>query len=165
MNTLYEITADMAELQDAILENGGELTPEMEMRLDQLAGEVLPEKVDGYCRIIAEFDGEADMLKAEIDRLSAKVTARVNASDRLRKNLMAAFERIGETKIKTALFSVSVCKNSMPSVAVDDATTLPPTYQRIKIEADKIALVKDWKAGEAMPNGVVVEQKYHLRIK
>lgn len=158
--TIYDLTADIAAIQAAA--EDGELPPEMELALE-LTTENLHEKVDGYCRVLVELDGEADMLKTEIDRLSDRLTARINAAKRLKDNLKAGLERIGEKRVKTPFFSIWV-QASPPSVSVEDEEKLPAKYIRMKIEANKAALLRDWKDGKELPSGVTVTQGNHLRI-
>jgi hypothetical protein len=160
--TLYEISNDIAALAESLLD--GEMSPEIEMRLDQLIGEELPAKVDGYARLIIQWDREADMIEAERDRLAAMVSARTNSAKRLRDRLFDAMRTIGETKIKTLLFTASVCKNSQPTVDVSDVAALPVEFQRVTVEPNKLAIGRAWKDGVEVP-GAVVNQNYHLRIK
>lgn len=160
--TLYDLTSEFESLQAAIVD--GELSPELEMALDLLTEETLPQKIDGYCKVLAQLDGEADMLKAEVDRLSERITTRVNAAKRLKENLLNAFQRIGFQKFKTPLFSLWVQANP-PSVEVDEPANLPEQYRRVTIAADKAALARDWKAGQELPAGVTVHKGFHLRVK
>ena len=47
--------------------------------------------------------------------------------------------------------------------------TLPERFQRVPeplpIEADKVALLEAFSAGEGLPDGVAIEQGYSLRIR
>ena len=68
MATLYELTSAQAQIEDALYENGGELTPELEALMTETAA-ALPAKIDGYNHILARMAGmeaQADMLKAHL---------------------------------------------------------------------------------------------------
>lgn len=159
---LYEISTELRQL----LLDTDELDPAVEEKIDKLSIDLYA-KCDGVCRVLAELDGEAAAYKHEIDRLAAAMQVKVNAAARLKNYLKVSLESIGETKLKTALFSLSICKNSVPSVDIDPerAGELPKEFQRTKIEANKKALGDAWKEGKELPGFVSVILNTHLRIK
>ncbi len=160
--SLYEISNELRQL----LLDVDELDPAIEEKIDKLSMDLYG-KCDGICRVLAELEGEAAAYKHEIDRLAAAMQTKTNTVDRLKKYLKTSLETIGETKLKTSLFSLSVCKNSVPSVDVDPerAEELPEEFRRVKIEANKKALGDAWKEGKELPLFVTVQQGTHLRIK
>ena len=64
MATLYALTAAQAAIEDALYENGGELTPELEEQLAETR-EALPAKIDGYNHILARLAGMEAAADAE----------------------------------------------------------------------------------------------------
>jgi len=162
MASLYEISNELRQL----LIDTDELDPVMEEKIDKLSLDLYA-KCDGVCRVLAEIEGEAAAYKHEIDRLSATMQVKTNAVARLKNYLKTSLETIGETKFKTTLFSLSVCKNAVPSVDIDPerASELPEEFQRLKVEANKKALGDAWKEGKELPGFVSVTQGTHLRIK
>ena len=65
---LWAITDELQEVGALIGDNDGEMTPELEARLDALGGE-LTEKVERIALYIRESELEALKAKAEKDRL------------------------------------------------------------------------------------------------
>lgn len=78
--------------------------------LEAIGGE-FEDKADNYARMIKNLSAEAEMVKAEADRLSRRRKSLEDRADWLKKTLKANMEFIGKTKFKTALFSFSISKN------------------------------------------------------
>ena len=74
--------------------------------LEAIGGE-FEDKADNYARMIKNLSAEAEMVKAEADRLSRRRKSLEDRADWLKKTLKANMEFIGKTKFKTALFSFS----------------------------------------------------------
>lgn len=106
---LYELTEQYEILQDMMYD------PDVDEQIvrdtmEALWGEI-EDKADGYAKIILDMKYDMEALQAEERRLQAR---RQNLDARqkwLKENLMANMEAIGKTKIKTALFTVSIQKN------------------------------------------------------
>ena len=162
--TLYELTQEWAEIQDALIDSGGELTPEIEARLDALPG-ALQVKADGYCYVIQQLLRSADAAKAEADRLSELARVRKNAADRLKDRLKSAMETTGQLKLESDRFKVRVQKNGRPSIAwTGEPDALPCEYSRVAVSLDGQAAYEAWKAGRELPEGFKVTEGTHLRI-
>ena len=69
--SLFQLTADMAAIEDALYETGGELTPEIEEALHETA-QSLAVKTDSYNALMRKFGSQADIIDAEIKRLTEK---------------------------------------------------------------------------------------------
>lgn len=106
---LYELAEQYEILQDMMYD------PDVDEQIvrdtmEALWGEI-EDKADGYAKIILDMKYDMEALQAEERRLQAR---RQNLDARqkwLKENLMANMEAIGKTKIKTALFTVSIQKN------------------------------------------------------
>lgn len=106
---LHELTEQYEILQDMMYD------PDVDEQIvrdtmEALWGEI-EDKADGYAKIILDMKYDMEALQAEERRLQAR---RQNLDARqkwLKENLMANMEAIGKTKIKTALFTVSIQKN------------------------------------------------------
>lgn len=161
---LWELSDDLETLAAEIAENGGELTPEIEARLDMLEG-AFDEKVERIALLIREKLGLAELAKNEADRITAIRKSHENAADGLKRYLLDQMRRSGHTKVETHRARVRVQKNGQPSIrwtkSLDD---LPDAYRRITIAPD-ISLVRDQlKAGDTPPEGFTVEYGQHVRI-
>jgi hypothetical protein len=84
--TLFQLTADMAAIEDALYETGGELTPEIEEALQETA-QSLAVKTDSYNALMRKFSTQADVIDAEIKRLTAIKKTCQNAEKRLREHI------------------------------------------------------------------------------
>ena len=55
---LFQIGQDYLALEELLLESGGEVTPEVEELMAEVQGS-LEQKVEGYCSLIKEWEGDA----------------------------------------------------------------------------------------------------------
>ena len=122
MATLYELTAAQAAIEDALYENGGELTPELEEQLAETR-EALPAKIDGYNHILARLAGMEAAADAEIKRLQALKKTAQNAQKSLKGHLLNAMQTFGIEKIEGSTCKV-FRKNNPASVTITDEAEL-----------------------------------------
>ena len=156
--TLYEMT-DAARSLYALLESG-----EIDEQTfgDTLEGIGADEKTDSYCKIIRQLQSDADALKGEIDRLTAKKKAAENAVDRM-KTALLDFAKVCGGKARTELFSVTVKTSTKTDIF--NPELIPAEYkvpQPDKISAAEIG--KALKAGAEIP-GARLEQNEYVMIK
>jgi len=148
-------------------DENGELPGDLCERLDAIEADITV-KAGNVVRFIQQCKGDAEMYSAEGKRLAALAAAKANQADRLKDYLMENLERAGMTKLSTDIATLSICKNSMPSVTVlegMDPRTLPAEYQRIKVEVDAKRIGDDFKAGKPLPEGVSAAIGKHLRVR
>ena len=161
--TLYELSNDIRQIM-ADIGDDGEITDEQIEAIDRLS-EDFDEKAETICKIIVELKNDASSAKDEAERLSKLAKSRENAADRLKAYLKRCLEESGQSRVETDLFKVRIQKNSVPTVTVDCLPEhLPEAFQRVKIESDREAIMKQFKAGEPLPESVKVEYGTHLRI-
>ena len=161
---LWAITDELQEVGALIGDNDGELTPELEARLDALEGE-LTEKVERIALYIRESELEAEKAKAEKDRLYWIEKHHASKAESLKKYLMACMTSAGEYSVETHRARVRVQKNSKVSVRwTRGVHELPEGYRRTTIKPDLTAVHEDLDAGATPPEGFEVIQDYHLRI-
>lgn len=160
---LYEIITALEEIDNDLTENGGELTPEIEERLESLGGS-LDGKVDSICRLRQNRLASADACKAERERLQKREDAYRRGAESLRCFLMGAFVRLGKDKIKTPSFTVYLQNNPIAIRWTRDVSDLPEQYKRVTIAPNIEAMKDAYKHGEGLPEGAVVVQGQHLRI-
>ena len=159
---LYEITDDLKQIEDlfqnAVDENGEprELTPEEDNFLKEcltLSEDELKEKLEGYGKIIAnlKFDAdtiksEADLIKKEYERLSAKAKAAENRVTSLKSYILWAFDALKLDKVKTPSFTVFKKKNPL-SLNVDDVNVSTLDEKFVTKSVSKSALQQAIKDG------------------
>lgn len=120
------------------------------------------EKVEGYCQMIAQFNGESDMFKGEIDRLTKKKAAIDNRVKWLKGQLYNFYVSNGSTKIKAGTFTVSVKKSEF--VDIPDASKIPKKYLRVKTEPDKTEIKNALKQGVKV-KGASITSRESVQIK
>ena len=125
MATLYALTAAQAAIEDALYENGGELTPELEEQLAETR-EALPAKIDGYNHILARLAGMEAAADAEIKRLQALKKTAQNAQKSLKGHLLNAMQTFGIEKIEGSTCKVFRKANPASVTITDENALLQP---------------------------------------
>ena len=144
---LHEITADLAALEAALHDNGGEIDDATEDRYADLL-QMHADKVAGYVAVIRRISTTADAFKAEADRLAAHARAAQRSADALKERLLHAMLDRGETSHATPLGKVAVRYASTRPLVVDvDVRALPLAFLK-RPEPDRQALADALKAGD-----------------
>lgn len=125
INTLFALTTEAAQIEDMLWESGGEITPEIEERMNDNAV-ALKDKVDSYGALVRKFGSTADMIDAEIKRLTALKKTAQNAENRLKERVKYSMEQNGYTKLDGAFTKFSLRKSE--KTITDDESILAP-YQ------------------------------------
>ena len=131
--------------------------------LEGMDGE-LEQKAENYAMMINTLNGQADMLSAEIKRLTERKKTIENNSKRMKESLGNAMNSTGKRKFKTLLFSFGIQKNP-PVLVVDDEDKVPEEFVKVKKEIDKAALKKFVKDNENGLDFAHLEQTESLRIR
>jgi len=159
MNTLYDIARQQRFTLLEIEEMGGELTPELESKLEIQAHQ-LEQKSIAYLEVISTKENFNELINAEIKRLQAMKKANDNIVNRLKDNLLHAVKIFGD--FESGLNKFGTRKSS--TVEVEDVNQLANEYKTIKVteSADKKAIK------EALQSGIEIkgcEIKEHLNLK
>lgn len=165
MSTLYKIADSITNaLVSLESHDDGEIPAEAMQSLDALQMQ-FSEKADGICRFLRHCETQAAAVALEVERLK-KMQERLDCkADWLKFYLKSCMDATGQSKCSTELFTLTICKNSRPSIKVADGKPVPPEFQRVKIELDGTAAYDAWKAGRDLPPEIVVTQGNHLRIR
>lgn len=105
---------------------------------------------------------EADMVKAEAKRLNDRATKHTKQADYLSDLLKSQMLALGEMEIEDPLCPIKLKENPW-SVAVENPDLLPDQYKRLKVEADKRALLKDRETLKGI-GGIVFDRAIAIRI-
>ena len=161
--SLYTIEQNYLTLVENLIDNGGELTPELETEL-AITKQDLQNKGVCYGFIVKELEGNIDLIDLEIKRLNALKKPLVNSIDRLKNNLSNAMQMFEVTELKTPLLKINFRKSE--SVEVTDIDLLDAGFVKTTITkaADKIAIKEAIKA-EIPVRGAVLLTNYNLQIK
>lgn len=163
--------AALAALESALIESGGEVTPEVEalMLTADIAAEELAAKIDGYGYAVAKLEGEAAVFEGEAKRLAAHATARKNSAKRLKENLLFVLQTRGDKTVKGKSFTASVTPNGGKAplvIDVESVESLPEWARRVEYVADTERLREELESGRDL-TGVahLSERGTHLRLK
>ena len=172
--TLYNLSAEMAAIENALIENGGELTPELEAAL-ATTSEALTKKADDYGAVINKFQSVADACKAEIDRIAAIKKVADNSVKNIKAHLAATMDAFGIKKLDGVTHKFTLVKT--PATECDEDTLLAPYAAQIAALADKLPAwvtikasiskteLKAYKDAAVKPDGVAFVENNSLRIK
>jgi hypothetical protein len=165
---LYELVGELVEIQSAIESSGGEITPDIETALTTLDA-ALPVKVEGVCKVIRQFEMDEAVFKTEVQRLRDRQSIAANAVARLKDYLKRSLEALGEKSFKTPLFVATICKNSQPSISVDEGAEIPDAFAKVipaTVALDRDKVMEAWRTDPAsIPLSINVIESTHLRIR
>lgn len=162
---LYEISDNLVDTIEAIMENGGELTEELEKRFDQGQAS-LKAKGENLVHFYLNLDGNIDAIDKEISRLQQLKRVKENKSDWAKRYLKENMERTKITKIEAPTFTISIAKNPA-SVKIVDEDIIPVEYVKVDsvLSVDKKAILVALKAGKEVSGAILVDDKTNLRVK
>lgn len=100
---IFEIEQDLLSIFDEIEENGGELTAELEEKLE-VTQENFKNKVESYVNLIRIKEGELYTISQEINRLEALQDTKERLITRLQKIILQAVNKFGDTTSKGSKF-------------------------------------------------------------
>ena len=161
--TIFKIQAEYQQIVNELIENGAELTPELELAL-QITKDNFHSKSESYAFITRQFDAELDIIDNEIKRLQQAKKTREKAIERLKANIELAMNTFEVDKIETPLIKISFRKSE--SVEVEDVNQLPNEFKVIKLTetADKFKIKDAIKAGVEII-GCYLKTNRNIQIK
>jgi len=148
----------------SVLDGDNHGLPEKEANelLDRYLADDLPDKVDGYGRVMAEMASTDAVITDEINRLKARRTAVRNARDRMKERLLAAMEFHGHKRLNGKLHSATV-QRTTPTVEVHDEYALAAEMPDLMVDVpatkkpNKPLIAKYLKQGVALPGCSLLE--------
>jgi len=148
--SIYQIQNEYQLIISEIINNEGEITPELETALT-INKEQLQSKAVDYSYVIKSLDSDCEQIDAELKRLQQLKKVRTNLAERLKNTISDAMNLYEVEKIETPLIKLSF-RNS-ESVEITNESQLDACFIVTKTvtSPDKKA-IKD-----AIKNGVLVE--------
>lgn len=153
-NSLFQINSELVEVTNLLIDNGGELTPELESRL-QIAENELKAKSVNYYHVIKQIESETTLIDAEIKRMQDLKKSRVNTIEKLENALIYSMNLHGMEKIETETLKISTRKSK--SVEVVDIDKLPFNCLKIEKKAIKSEIKKMLDEGMEIEGAKIVE--------
>ena len=161
--SLYTIEQNYLTLVENLIDNGGELTPELETELAITKQDL---QTQGVCYgfVCKQLESEIDLIDIEIKSLQAIKKSRSNSIDRLKNSLTQALNMFEIEELKTPLLKINFRKSE--SVEVTDIDLLDADFVKTTITkaADKVAIKEAIKSGENVQGAVLVTNQ-NLQIK
>lgn len=128
-SSLLAIAQEANEITRLIIQSGGELSPELEARLD-LNGAKLMAKVDAYVAIEDELAAQEALWKARAQAVAEMAKRFGSNRERLRERVKLAMAQLGTTEVQGEFhrYKLSVLK---PKLVIVDEAALPKEFQII----------------------------------
>ena len=147
--SLVSLVQDAIQVEQALLESGGELTPEIESMLAAVET-AIPAKIDNYKNIIDRLTLSGEFFEDRAKAYQAAAQGCAVAVDRLKDNIKYAMNSQGLTSIQGNEFKFSLSK--MPSkVVLKDNVPAEYMKQSIKFEPDMEKIREALAMGEELP--------------
>ena len=173
--TLYDISLEGMLIADILTENEGELTPELEARLDDLMREA-PDRIEAAAMVLRQFEANAAICKHEIERLNERKVSFENQVDKLKERIRLAVDAAFNGKVKTPRFTIWTQK-AADSVTFDLAEEFPlemlqqdhPALVKTELKLDKAAIKAIYECQpDTLPEAIFVNEKKgsrYLRVR
>jgi hypothetical protein len=172
--SLYDISVEGLQIADLLTENEGELTPEIEARIDALM-QAGPDKMEACAMVLRTIEANTLACKNEAARLAERAQGFENNAKHLKERMTFALDAAFSGKLKTSRFTLWTQK-SADTVAFDlrEEFTLEmlrqdcPELVKVNLELDKSACKRMREEGSTLPEAIFVEEnegKRYLRIK
>lgn len=144
---LYDIAQEGLEIQDLLTESRGELTPELEQRMDALlrAGK---DKMEAAAKVSRMLEADAKACAEEAKRLSDRSASLTKQAKSLKTRMALALQAAFGGKIKTAIFTIW-CQTSAdrkrvmvaPGVDLKQLQARRPDLVRTEFVLDEVAVM------------------------
>lgn len=147
--SLYEIGTEWQELEELLMESGGELSDELEERLGELMT-TETEKINGYLAVRANLKMVAEGAKTESDRLSKRSKSAQNAIDRMESRLQGYMDARGINEVIADLGKIRLSQASTEPLELFEEVIpelIDETYRKVSYSVDKALLKKHLKEG------------------
>lgn len=173
--TLYDLTLEGIQISDLLTENEGELTPELEKRLDDLmlSG---AESMEAAAMVVKQLESNATACEEESKRLRERAKAFSDNAQRLKTRMTLALDSAFNGKIKTPLFTIWAQSTAAtrvvdlaPGFTAEMLHQERPDLVRVKMELDRPKVVEILKTDpKSLPETIFIQDNpgtRYCRIK
>ena len=158
---IWQIQQELLDTFNELEENGGELTPELEDKLNITQSE-FKNKIENYLYIIKQTESDINACDAEAKRLTALKKSKQNTIDRIKSVMANAIEQFGDENksgnrfIDLGTAKITVRKSDKVIVNDDFAATLvDSTFTEIR----SVAFTKELQSNDLKDLLTVPENK------
>ncbi len=173
--TLYELTAQMAEIESILEETGGELTPELEAAWCETRDGLLS-KTDGYNALIQKLKASETAIDNEIKRLQNLQRTARNGQKRLKDHILECMGTFGIDRLDGQLCKMSIRESRSLKVdedtvlsplrsRIDDLNAKLPDYVTVEVKVSKTLIKDQFKGTDVLPSGCEWVKGKSLQIR
>lgn len=167
MNTyqLFNLSAEMRVLLAHLDEVGGELTPEIEERFNDLVADT-EGGIAELALAVRELDGSAVIDERERDRFATRARRKRKAIQTIRDCMADHMAATDTPKVKTDLVTVSLSKGPETPVWDGKDENIPEAYKVVLTEyrVNREAVLRDHVDGVPLPEGMRIKRSNFVRI-
>ena len=165
MSTLYELTNDLKEINEALEVEVLEQSQECIKGLIDILEKQIQDKGENIIKLVKNKEAIVTSRKEEIKRLQELNKKDEKEIADLKQYTKECIERAGKKRVETVLGNLTVRK-AQPVVKVLDATKLPADYlvQKTTINADKVKIKEHFKETGEILDGVEITLETSLTI-
>ncbi len=162
---LYELTDSYRQVLDQLSEPEGDDSEDARCRtLLEGLSEAFDDKVLGIAKVIRSMDADVTAIAGEVDRLQARKRHLSGRIDWLKHYLLSEMEAVGRERIRGSTLTVSLAK-SPPSCDVANLDDVPEEFKRVRVEADRAAILRHFRSTrEVVPGTAVITDRRYVRI-
>lgn len=160
--SLVRLTNEFSQLDQTLIESGGEISPEIESRFE-LASGAITEKIDNYKLYMDHLELRSAWFMSIADQAYAAANSFTNQIKRMKSNLKTAAKLLGTSDLNGNAYRFKISKLK-PKLIVEPIELVPAKYLKevVKVEIDKDLIIKDLEAGIDVP-GCRLEENYSVR--
>ncbi len=139
--SLYNINEEQLKLVEQLMQNEGEITPEIEEQL-ALNEKNLRQKSVAYMEVISNQEMKVSAIDSEIKRLQALKKSKQNIVNRLKENLLLAVKTFGTFEVGTLKFGTR--KSTVLEMTEGNISAIPSEFKTstTTVKVDKTAIKK-----------------------
>lgn len=168
--SLYQISGDLAMIEDLLIELGGDITDEqVEALIDSWLAETTEElksKVDRYGALIKELEARSKARAEEAARLANRSQVDANGARKLKERLLAFFQSHDLKTLETPRFRVGVQLNGgLAPLIITNPDDVPEDYCKVRVEPDNKSIREALEAGKELPFAHLGQRSHSLRIR
>ena len=156
---IFEMTVAANQLYDLL--TSGEI--DEQTFNDTLQAMGTEEKLESYCKIIRQLEADAEMLKAEKERIDKKIKVCEKAVNRMKKAVIEYMKASGSTKSTAGTFTVTLSTSKATKI-VDESLVPKKYFIKQEPKIDKNAILGMLKSG-AKVKGCELQINEGVRIK
>ena len=154
--SLISLVNDSTTIEMALVESGGEITPEIEQALTVHANS-LAEKIDGYQHIIERFEALETHYKDRMEFFKQAAGHCKTAAERLKNNIKYAMQELGVTELRGNDIRFKLAP-TQGTLIIESTDQVPLEFKEEVIETvvKKGEVKKALQAGQTVPGAKLI---------